>query len=100
MSFAVGSRGEAERPAEARGERADASQPDRKADLVDRTVGVAEECGRSLEPPGQQVLMRRLAEGAPKLTAEVRGREPRSLREGRDVQRLAVARVDQILRPQ
>jgi hypothetical protein len=44
--------------------------------------------------------MRRLAEGAPKLTAEVRGREPRGLREGRDVERLAVARVDQVLRPQ
>lgn len=44
--------------------------------------------------------MRRLAEGPPKLAAEVRGREVRGARELLHVQRLAVAGVDQILRAQ
>jgi hypothetical protein len=42
--------------------------------------------------------MRRLPERAPKLTAEVRRREASGPRERRDVERLAVARVDQVLR--
>jgi hypothetical protein len=44
--------------------------------------------------------VRRLAEGPPKLAAEVRRREARSAGDGRDVERLAVARVDQVLRPE
>src|SRR5207245_8170605 len=39
-----------------------------------------------------------LAEGPAKLAAEVRGREVRRARQRADVERLAVARVDQVLR--
>jgi hypothetical protein len=94
----VGGRREAECPAEARGERAEAPEPDGGADLGDRAVGVAEQRRRSFEPAGQQVLVRGLAEGAPELTAEVRGGEARRACQRRDVERLAVARVDQVLR--
>ena len=44
--------------------------------------------------------MRRLAELAAELAAEVRGRELRRAREGLHVERLAVARVDEVLRAQ
>jgi uncharacterized protein (DUF1697 family) len=44
--------------------------------------------------------MRRLAEGAPKLPGEVRRRQVRRLRECPDVERVAVASVDEILRTQ
>ena len=41
--------------------------------------------------------MRRLAEGAAELAAEVRGREPRGACECRDVEWLAIAGVDYVL---
>ncbi len=44
--------------------------------------------------------MRRLTEGAPKLAAEVRGREPRSACERRHAELLLVAGVDQVLGPE
>jgi len=44
--------------------------------------------------------VRRLAEGSPELAAEVRGREVCGLRQGGDVERLAVTGVDEILRAQ
>jgi uncharacterized protein (DUF1697 family) len=44
--------------------------------------------------------VRRLPEGTPELTAEVRGRQVRGARESRDVERVAVPSVDEILRPQ
>ena len=69
---AVGGRGHAVDAAEARGERADAAQADVEADVGDRPVGVAQQRGRPLHPAGQQVLVRRLAERAPELAAEVR----------------------------
>src|SRR4051812_38641786 len=57
---------------EARGEGADAREADCEADLDHLTVGRAQQGGRPLEPPGEQVRVRRLAEGAPELAAEVR----------------------------
>src|SRR4051812_48511866 len=47
---------------EARGERAEAAEADREADLGDAPVGVAQERGGALEPARQQVLVRRLTE--------------------------------------
>ena len=44
--------------------------------------------------------MRRLTEGTPEFPAEVGLREARSARDLRDVERLAVARVDEVFRPQ
>src|SRR4051812_41555728 len=57
-------------PGEAGGERADALQADAEADVGDRTVRDPEERGGALEPAGEQVLVRRLAERAPELAAE------------------------------
>src|SRR5947208_791582 len=90
----------AERAAEARRERPDAAEADGEADVRDGAVGIAKEGGGALEPAGQQVLVRRLAEDAPELPAEVRSREPRSARELRHVEWLAVAGVDQVLGPE
>src|SRR5712692_7267616 len=98
MGGPVGRRGESERPAEGRGERADAAQADSEADVRDRAVGVAEQRRRALHPAGQEVLVRRLAEGPAELAAEVRGREVRGTGERGNVERLAVAGVDQVLR--
>jgi hypothetical protein len=88
----------AESAAEARRERSNAAQSDGEADVRDCTVGVAEQRGSPLEPAGEEVLVRRLAEGPPELAAEVRRREPRSARERRHVELLSVAGVDQVLR--
>ena len=62
-----------------------------------RAVGVAQQLRGALEPASQEVLVRRLAEGAAELAAEVRGREACGAGECGDVERLAVAGVDQIL---
>ena len=59
---------------------------------------VAEQRRRALEPAREQVLARRLAERLAELAAEVRGGEMRGTRERGYVQRLAVARVDQVFR--
>src|SRR5665213_2085621 len=53
---------------------------------------------RKSEAAGREVLMRRLTEGAAELAAEMRKREPGRVREHRHVERIAVARVDQVLR--
>src|SRR6266566_769940 len=74
----VGGGRHAERSAETRRERPDAAQSDGEADIRDRAVGVPKQRGGTLEPARQEVLVRRLAERAPELPAEVRSREPRS----------------------
>jgi hypothetical protein len=53
---------------------AHAAKPHRDADVCDRAVCASQERRGALEPAGQQVLMRRLAENAAELAAEVRGR--------------------------
>ena len=60
-------------------------------------VGVPQHRGRALEPPRQEVLVRRLAEDAPELTAEVRRGEVRNAGERGDVERLAEAGIDEVL---
>jgi len=98
MRGPVRGRREAVGTAEARGEGADASEPDCEADLDDRAVGVAQQRGGAFEPAGQQVLMRGLAEDAPELTAEVGGRKMRCAGKRRHVERVLVAGVDEVLR--
>ena len=100
MSGAIGGRRDAELPAEARREGAEAPEADRETDVRDRAVGVPEKLRRTFEPTVQQVLMRRLAELALELAAEVGWREPRRAGERRDVERLAVTRVHQVFRAQ
>src|SRR5262249_42494225 len=58
-------------PCEAGRDRADALQADREADVGDRVVCRAQQRCRALEPPGEKVRVRRLAERAAKLAAEV-----------------------------
>ncbi len=94
----VGGRRHSVRPAEGGGEGADATQADEEANVRDRAVRVTEEGRGALQPASEQVLVRRLAEGPVELAAEVRRREMGGAGERRDVERLAVARVDEVLR--
>ena len=75
MPGAVARRRDAEHPAEAGRERADALQADGEADPRHRPVGRAQQGGRPLEAPRQQVLVRRLTEDAAELSTEVRRRQ-------------------------
>jgi hypothetical protein len=95
---AVGSGRRPVDPAEARGERPDTAEADGEADVRYGAVGVSQQRGRPLQPTGQEVLVRCLAEGPAELTAEVGRREMGDARERRHVERLAVAGVDEILR--
>ena len=97
MRGAIGRRGHPERPAEGRRERPDAPQADEEADVRHGAVGVAQQRGGALHPPGEEVLVRRLPERPPELAAEMGGREVRRLRERRDVERLAIAGVGEVL---
>jgi hypothetical protein len=97
MGGPIGGRRDAVGTPEARGEGANAAQSHRKADLDDGPVGVAQQRGGPFEPAGQKVLMRGLAEGAPELAAEVRRREVRRPGERRNVERILVAGVDEVL---
>ena len=93
---AVDGGGDAVGPGEAGGERADALQADAEADVGDRAVGHAQQRGGALEPAGQQVLVRRLAERAAELAAEVRAREAGGAGHVVDVERLEEARVGEV----
>ena len=53
-------------------ERAEAFPAGVKGDLGDRKIGVAEQCGRSLDAPSEQVAVRRDAERSLKRSREVR----------------------------
>jgi hypothetical protein len=100
MRGAVGGRRRSVQPAEARREGADAPEADQEGDVGDGAVGVAQESGRALQPAREQVPVGRLAERAAELTAEVGGRQMGDAGEGGHVERLAVAGVDQVLRPE
>ena len=60
----------------------------------------AQQRRRTLEPARQQVRIRRFAEGAAELAAEMRREKDARRARGRDVERLQVARVREILRAQ
>ena len=72
-------------------------QPDREADVGHRAVGRPQQRRRALEPARQQVGVRRLAERAPELAAEMRAREPGRAGQVVHVERLEVPRVGQVL---
>src|SRR5205823_6121749 len=74
-----------------------ALEANREADLRDRVIGVAEQRGGALQAPGEQVGVRRFAEGSPKLTAEMGAGEPGGASEVVHVERLEIARVRQVL---
>src|SRR5205823_2448479 len=97
---AVCRRGDAVGAGEARGERADALQPDVDADARYRAVRVPQQRGGALEPPGQQVRVGRLAEGAAELAAEVGAREAGGAGEVLDAQRFEVPGVGKVLGPE
>src|SRR5438067_1148085 len=65
VRLAIRGRRKTEEAREARRERAQALEPDREADLGDGPVGLTEQCRRALEPPAEQVCVRRLAEHPP-----------------------------------
>src|SRR5262245_17711668 len=70
-ALAVGGGGHAERAREAGREGADALQADAEADVGDRMIRGTQQRGGALQAPGQQIRVRRLAEGSAELTAEV-----------------------------
>src|SRR2546421_6234467 len=88
--YVIGSR-------EARRERPDALQTHGEADLRDRPVGGSEQGRGTLQAPGQQVRVRRLAEGPAELAAEVRSREARGPRQVLYAERFEIAAVGGIL---
>jgi hypothetical protein len=94
----VGSGRHAKRPAEGCCERPDASQPDRETDVGDATVGAAQQRGGALHPAGQEVLVRRLPERPAELSAEMSRREARGACQCGNVERFAIAGVDEVLR--
>ena len=94
------SRGFAEMPSEAGGERSKPDQSYVEADLAHRPVGVAKQRRRSLEPTCHQVCLGRLAERATELAAEVRPRQPRRSRHVIDADRLRIAVIHEVPRPQ
>ena len=71
-------------------------ETDIEADLHDRAVCAAQQRRRALEPACHQVGVRRLAEGAAKLAAEVGARKPGRPGEVIDTQRLTVAGVGEV----
>jgi len=83
-------------PAEARRERPDTAGANREADVCHRPVGHLEQGGGALKTPGQQVLVRGLAEGPLELPAEVSGRQTRRSGHISDGQRLGVTNVSQV----
>ncbi len=97
---AVGGRGQPECSGEARGERPDTVQSDGGADIQHSAIGVPQQRRGPLQAAGQKVPMRGEAEGPVELAAEVCGRQARGPGECRDVEWLAVAGVDEVLRPQ
>lgn len=81
---------------ETRGERTDARQADFNTDTCHAVVGVPQQSGGPLKPPGQQVHMRRLSEPGPKCAAEVRAAQPSGVRHRCHVDRLIVVAVGEI----
>jgi hypothetical protein len=87
----------AEHPAEAGGKRADALPAHAQADAGDRPVRRAQQRRSTLQPPRDQVLVRRFPERATELAAEVRRGQPRLASKVVNGQRFEVARVGQVL---
>src|SRR5829696_3192225 len=86
--------------AEGAAEAAEAREAHVEADLGDAAIRVPEQEHGALDPPALKVAVRRLAEGVAEAPAEVRRRHMRDPREARYVERLRVAAVHLIARPE
>src|SRR5215813_4620052 len=93
LALPVGGGRLAEGALEAGGERAEAQQSDRDADLPNGPIGHSQQRGRPLQAPGEQIVVRRLAEGGAELPAEVRLREAGGRRHVGDPNGLRIAGV-------
>jgi hypothetical protein len=87
-------------PGERRGEGADTAEPDLEADLPDRHLGRAEQVASAFQPATEEVLVGGLAEDTPEAAAEVAWRDVCFPSQNPQLERLAVAAVDQISGPQ
>src|SRR5216117_1487717 len=83
---------------ESRAERAEAREPDEKADLGDREVRRAEELARSLDPARGEVVARRLSVCVAERAYEVIARVAGLARDRAHIQRLRKGPVHQVLR--
>ena len=93
----VGRRRQSVGPREAAGERSEALEPNREADLGHRVICHPQQRGRPLQPPGEEVGMGRLAEGAAKLAAEMRPGKAGRLGQIVHAEHFEVAGVGEIL---
>jgi hypothetical protein len=94
----VPGRGEPGELAEAPAERAQAGETHRQAHVGDRQLAGAQQRLGPLDPPGEQVLVGRLAVCLPVAPREVRGRHRRGPGHRRHVERPRVLAVDQVAR--
>lgn len=85
---------------EARRERPDAPQTDRKADVADGVICAAQKRRGPLKSAGKQICVWGLAENATELAAEVSTGQAGDPRQIGYAQRLEVARVDEVPRAQ
>src|SRR5262249_38117701 len=85
-------------PGKAGRERTDAPQSHGETNVGDGPVGGSQERGGPLQAPGQQVRVRRLAEGAPELATEMGTRQARGMRQVVHVERFEIAAVGRVLR--
>src|SRR5438552_13537433 len=83
---------------ESRAERAEAREPDEKADLGEGEVRRAEELARSLDPARRQVVARGLAVCVAERAYEVKARVAGLAGDRVEVERLGICAVHQVLR--
>ena len=84
-------------PGKAAREGTDAPQSHGETNLGDGPVGGSQERGGPLQAPGQQIRVRRLAEGSPELATEVGTRQARGMRQVVHVERFEIAAVGCVL---
>src|SRR5215207_910543 len=75
---------------------AQAVEADVQADVRHAAVGLAQQVHRALDTTALEVAVRRLAEGRPKGTDEMRLRHTRDAREGRHVEGLGIRAVHRV----
>jgi hypothetical protein len=92
----VSGRRNADAPGEGGREGPDALEAHGEADSRDAVFGCAQQVLGALQPPAQQVLVRRLPEDPSKAAAEVARGDVRLARERLQVERLVVSPIDQV----
>src|SRR3954452_17348814 len=78
----------------------EAREADVKADVGHAAVGLAQQEHRALDPAALEIAVRRLAKGRAERADEVRLGDVREPRERGDVERLGVAAVHRVARPE